>query len=94
MAKNDDLNDDQKIIDVGDDIPDPTQSNDPDAIKWEEEDQVPPAIEDEELNNDPEMDDDVDKLGKKMGIHYDPDEELTFKIPVKTPIDPPEKLEE
>ncbi len=43
--------------------------------------------------NDLENDDDVDELGKKLGVHYDSDEEelnLIDKVPVTTKSDPPE----
>ena len=82
LDPNDIPDDIQEIIHEEDDLHDPQKT--------------PPSLHDEEYEEGIENDDDIDERGKEGGIHYEPDEELDIskKIPVTTPIEPPEEIEE
>ena len=57
----------------------------------DDDDTRSPARQNEDWKNDPESDDDVDKIGEELGVTYEQDEELNIedKVPVTTESEPP-----
>jgi hypothetical protein len=71
-----------------DDLPQDIKSN----ITSDDDNTISPARQDEEWKENPESDDDVDDLGKKIGITYEQGEELNIeeKFPFTTESEAPD----